>query len=140
MVTFFDVTLRVTADRAGAWLRHPAPVVTEETFQVRLTPPTLGVTSTFHYAKQGGCEVVTYRVGESSVKDGVRAGDLWFPGFPLPGGGKQDRFAIFAIRSPSIWIARRRQRTARAATRASPTRARRRGATPVTLPPRTRAR
>ncbi len=90
-------TLRVTADRAGAWFRHPAPTVSETGFEVRLTPPSLGVTSTFHYVRQGGCEAVTYRVGESSVKDGVRAGDLFFPGYPLPGGGKQDRFALFAV-------------------------------------------
>jgi hypothetical protein len=38
-----------------------------------------------------------YRVGESAVRDGVRAGSWWFPGFPLPGGGNQDRFAFFAV-------------------------------------------
>ncbi|MBZ5638585.1 MAG: M23 family metallopeptidase [Acidobacteriia bacterium] len=90
-------TLRVTAERAPAWLRHPSSTTAEAAFQVRLTPPSLGVTSTFHYAKQGGSEAVVYRVGESSVKDGVRAGALWFPGFPLPGGAKQDRFALFAV-------------------------------------------
>jgi murein DD-endopeptidase MepM/ murein hydrolase activator NlpD len=36
-------------------------------------------------------------VGESAVRDGVRAGAWWFPGFPLPGGGKRDRFAFFAV-------------------------------------------
>jgi murein DD-endopeptidase MepM/ murein hydrolase activator NlpD len=90
-------TLRVTAGRAPAWFRRPAPAVSETSFEVRLTPPSLGVTSTFHYARQGGAEVVTYRVGESSVRDGVRSGSLWFPGFPLPGAGKQDRFAFFAL-------------------------------------------
>jgi murein DD-endopeptidase MepM/ murein hydrolase activator NlpD len=30
------------------------------------------------------------------VKDGVQAGDWWFPGYPLPGGDDQDRFALFA--------------------------------------------
>ena len=91
------VTLRLTAAGAPAWLRHTAPAVKELTFQVRLIPPSLGVTSTFHFVKQGGAEAVVYRVGESSVRDGVLAGDLWFPGFPLPGGGKQDRFALFAV-------------------------------------------
>lgn len=89
--------LRVTADSAPAWFRTPPPAVKELTFQVRLTPPSLGVTSTFHFARQGGSEAVVYRVGESSVRDGIRAGDLWFPGFPLPGGGKEDRFALFAV-------------------------------------------
>jgi murein DD-endopeptidase MepM/ murein hydrolase activator NlpD len=36
-------------------------------------------------------------MGESAVRDGVRSGAWWFPGFPLPGGGKQDRFAFFAL-------------------------------------------
>jgi len=69
-------TLRVTAEGAPAWLRHPAPAVKELTFQVRLTPPSLGVTSTFHFARQGGSEAVVYRVGDSSVRDGVQAGEL----------------------------------------------------------------
>src|SRR5262245_35598768 len=90
-------TLRITAEGTPAWLRASPPQVQELTFQVRLTPPSLGVTSTFHFARQGGAEAVVYRVGESSVKDGVRAGDRWFPGSPLPGGGKEDRFALFAV-------------------------------------------
>jgi len=91
------LTLRVTAEGTPAWFRRPAPAVKEFAFQVRLTPPSLGVTSTFHFVKQGGAEAVVYRVGESSVRDGVQAGEAWFPGFPLPGGGPQDRFAIFAV-------------------------------------------
>jgi len=91
------VIVRVTAEGASAWLRRPEPAVKEITFQVRLIPPSLGVTSTFHFVRQGGAEAVVYRVGESSVRDGVQAGDLWFPGFPLPGGGKGDRFALFAV-------------------------------------------
>jgi murein DD-endopeptidase MepM/ murein hydrolase activator NlpD len=90
-------TIRVTAARAGSWLRHPAPVVKEIVLPVRLTPPTLAVVSSFTYVRQGGCEAVVYRVGETSVKDGVKAGDWFFPGFPLPGGGAQDRFALFAV-------------------------------------------
>jgi hypothetical protein len=90
-------TIRVTAGRAETWLRHPKPEVVEVSLPVRLTPPSLQVTSTQTYVAQGGCEVVTYRVGESSVRDGVRSGAWWFPGYALPGGGKQDRFAIFAV-------------------------------------------
>lgn len=89
--------IRVTADRAGTWLLHPKPRIAEISLPVRLTPPTLQVTSTQTYAAQGGCEVVTYRVGESAVRDGVRSGSWFFPGYPLPGGGKQDRFALFAV-------------------------------------------
>jgi len=90
-------TIRVTATRAGSWLRHPDPVVQEIVLPVRLTPPSLAVVSSFTYVSQGGCEAVVYRVGETSVKDGVRAGTWFFPGFALPGGGPQDRFALFAV-------------------------------------------
>jgi len=90
-------TIRVTATRAGSWLRHPDSVVKELVLPVRLTPPSLAVMSTFHYVTQGGCEAVVYRVGETAVKDGVMAGAWFFPGFALPGGGPQDRFALFAV-------------------------------------------
>ncbi len=90
-------TIRVTAERAGTWLRRPKPQVEEVVLPVRLTPPSIQITSIQTYISQGGCEIVVYRVGESAVKDGVRAGSWWFPGFALPGGGKQDRFSIFAI-------------------------------------------
>ena len=89
--------IRITAGRAGTWLRHPAPVIEEVSLPVKLIPPSLQVTSSKTYVAQGGCELVTYRVGESAVRDGVRSGSWWFPGYPLPGGGKQDRFALFAV-------------------------------------------
>jgi murein DD-endopeptidase MepM/ murein hydrolase activator NlpD len=92
-----SATIRVTADRASTWLRHPNPEIDEVSLPVHLTPPSLHVTSTQTYVAQGGCEVVTYKVGEAATRDGVRAGSWWFPGYPLPGGGKQDRFAFFAV-------------------------------------------
>lgn len=95
-LTSEPVTLRVTAARAGSWLRHPGPSMGEVTLPVRLTPPTLQILSTATYVSQGGSEAVVYRVGETAVTHGVRCGDLFFPGFPLPGGGSADRFALFA--------------------------------------------
>ena len=89
-------TIRVTAERSSSWLRYPPPAVRELTLEVKLRPPGLQILSRQTYVKQGGAEAVIYRVGESSVKDGVIAGDRWFPGFPLPGGDEQERFAIFA--------------------------------------------
>jgi Peptidase family M23 len=89
--------IRVTAERAGTWLRHPRPVVLEKTMTVRFTPPTLERTSGEVYVNQGGSEVVVYRVGQTSIKDGVQAGAWFFPGFPLPGGGPHDRMALFAM-------------------------------------------
>ena len=92
-----QAVIRVTAGRAGTWLRNPADIVEELTLPVRLTPPSIQVISTQTYVTQGGCEAVVYRVGESAVRDGVRVGKYWFPGYPLPGGGARDRFALFAV-------------------------------------------
>jgi murein DD-endopeptidase MepM/ murein hydrolase activator NlpD len=92
-----NAVIRVTAGRAGTWLRSPKPEVQELDLPVRLTPPSLQVRSSRTYVAQGGSEVIVYQVGESTVRDGVRSGNWWFPGYPLPGGGKQDRFALFAV-------------------------------------------
>jgi len=92
-----EATIRATAERAGSWLRHPEPAVAEVKLPVRLAPPTLGLVSTQHYVAQGGCEVVVYRTGDSAVKDGVRSGAWWFPGFPLPGADSHQRFAFYAV-------------------------------------------
>jgi murein DD-endopeptidase MepM/ murein hydrolase activator NlpD len=89
--------VRAVADPAGTWLRRPAPVTAQVELPVRLAPPTLGLVSAQHYVAQGGCEAVVYRVGEGAVRDGVRSGDWWFPGFPMPGPDKQLRFALFAV-------------------------------------------
>jgi hypothetical protein len=90
-------TIQATAERAGTLLRHPRPVSEELVLPVKLRPPSLQPTSTRTYVAQGGCEAVVYRVGESSARDGVLAGDWFFPGHPLPGGGARDRFALFAV-------------------------------------------
>jgi murein DD-endopeptidase MepM/ murein hydrolase activator NlpD len=92
-----EATVRVTAGRARAWLRSPEPVVRELQLPVRLTPPSLSVLSIQNYAAQGGSGVVVYRTGETSVTDGVKAGDWWSPGQPLAGGGPRDRFALYAV-------------------------------------------
>lgn len=92
-----EATLRVTAETAGALLRSPRPAEASVTLPVYLTPPPLGRTSSRTYVNQGGCEAVVYTVGERSVKDGVQAGEYFFPGYPLPGGGDRDRFALFAV-------------------------------------------
>ncbi len=92
-----EATVRVTAERAGALFRRPAPVVQEVRLPVRLAPPTLQILSSFHYVNQGGSEAVVYRVGEGALRDGVRSGEWWFPGFPMPGADKQLRFALLAV-------------------------------------------
>ncbi len=97
-----EATLRAVAERAPTWLRRPEPAVAETTLPVRLRPPALAVTSSQHYARQGGSGVVVYRAGEGTGRSGVEAGGRWFPGWPLPGGGAGDggdgrSFAFYAV-------------------------------------------
>ncbi len=92
-----EATLRVSADRASTWLRSPPPVVQELVLPVRLTPPAIQVTSSQTYVAQGGSETVVYKVGPSAVRDGVRVGEHWFPGYPLPGAESDERFALFGV-------------------------------------------
>jgi murein DD-endopeptidase MepM/ murein hydrolase activator NlpD len=92
-----DAVVRVVAERAGTWLRHPEPVVKELRLPVRLAPPALALLSSQHYVAQGGSGIVAYRAGSTSVRDGVRAGAFFFPGSPLPGGGREDRVALFGV-------------------------------------------
>jgi len=93
-----EATLRVVAERAGTWLRRPDPAVKEVTLPVRLSPPSLAVLSSQHYATQGGSGVVVYRAGEAAERSGVAAGGHWFPGFPLPGEGAAGKsFAFYAV-------------------------------------------
>jgi hypothetical protein len=91
-----EATIRATADHAGAWLRRPDPAVDEIQLKVQLRPPALQLLSTHTYVTQGGCEAVVYRVGETSVKDGVVAGEWWFPGYPMPGDDERKRFVLFS--------------------------------------------
>jgi hypothetical protein len=92
-----EAVVRVVADRAGTWLRRPAPVIVEARLPVRLTPPALRVLSSRHHVGQGGSGVVVYRTSVPPARDGVRAGDWFFPGAPLPGGTAGARFALFGV-------------------------------------------
>ena len=92
-----DVVLRAVADRSAGILRRPNPVVAEQRLPVRLRPPRLEVLSSQHYGRQGGSGVVVYRVGETAVRSGVRAGRHESRGFPLEGGNFDERFALYAL-------------------------------------------
>jgi murein DD-endopeptidase MepM/ murein hydrolase activator NlpD len=89
--------LVVRAAPAPAWFRSTDPASAEIVLPVRLVPPALGVLSSQHYVAQGGAEVVVYRVGATSVRDGVEVGARFFPGAPLPGGPAGTHFALFAM-------------------------------------------
>lgn len=80
-----EATIRVTAERAPAWVVRPGPTIRDKTVPVRLRPPRVEVLSTQVNVTKGGAEAVVYRVGENAVRDGVQAGAWFFPGFPLPG-------------------------------------------------------
>jgi murein DD-endopeptidase MepM/ murein hydrolase activator NlpD len=92
-----EVIVRVVAERAPTWLRRPRPVVSELRLPVRLVPPALSLRSSLHSVSQGGSGVVLYRVGETATRDGVRAGEWFFPGTPVPGGGREDRLALYGV-------------------------------------------
>ena len=89
--------LKVTAWPAPAWLRKGTPTTVELELPVRLVPPALELLSSAHYVTQGGSEAVRYRVGATSVRDGVLVGERLFPGSPLPGAVPGERFALFAV-------------------------------------------
>jgi murein DD-endopeptidase MepM/ murein hydrolase activator NlpD len=91
-----SVTVRASAQARGTRLRQPAPVTANMTLPVRLDPPALAASSQLVHPAQGGAEVVVYDVGATANKHGVRVGDWFFPGYPLPGAPPSQRFAMFA--------------------------------------------
>ena len=92
-----DVVVRATADRSAGFLRRSDPVVVEQTLPVRLRPPRLELLSSQHYGTQGGSGAVIYRVGETAVRSGVRAGIHESPGSAHEGGGPDEHFALYAL-------------------------------------------
>ena len=92
-----EATLRLVAGRSSTWIRHPDEAALEMTLPVRFRPPSMSIISDLIYVAQGGCEAVVYRVGPTATVHGVQAGDEWFPGYPLPGGGEGEHFALFAV-------------------------------------------
>jgi hypothetical protein len=92
-----EVVLRASADRMHGPLRSSAPAVVEKALAARFRPPLLEVESKQHYVRQGGAGVVVFRVGESAVRSGVRAGTVESLSYPLPGGSSGERFTLFAV-------------------------------------------
>ena len=90
-------TIEVIASGASTWMFDGPQTEERTSLPVRLTPPPIAVTTTEVYVTQGGAEVVTYTVGETSVRDGVLAGDWFFAGYPRPGGDPKARMALFAV-------------------------------------------
>jgi murein DD-endopeptidase MepM/ murein hydrolase activator NlpD len=89
--------LRATAWGAPSWLRSSREAVVTLEAPVLLKPPALEVLSQQHHAAAGGAEAVVYRVGPTSIRDGVAVGDWFFPGAPLDPSNSETRFALFGI-------------------------------------------
>ncbi|HKQ80732.1 MAG TPA: M23 family metallopeptidase [Steroidobacteraceae bacterium] len=71
-------------------------------FEVRLTPPQVGVQSLHHFINHGGSEMVVYHVSADAATSGVRVGDDEYRGYPAAGAGIQStdpglRVAFFAL-------------------------------------------
>ncbi len=96
-----EISIRVEALGTGAALRGPRTTVASENLPVRFQPPPVSLTSTQNYVRQGGSGVVVYRLSEGSreegERDGVQAGDWFFPGQPLPGSDGLDHFALYGV-------------------------------------------
>jgi murein DD-endopeptidase MepM/ murein hydrolase activator NlpD len=92
-----EAVLRAIAEPTAGFLRRPEPVVVERRLAVRVRPPRLELVSSRHYARQGGSGAVVYRVGDTTLRSGVRAGGFEAAGSPLPGGAPDARFALYAI-------------------------------------------
>jgi murein DD-endopeptidase MepM/ murein hydrolase activator NlpD len=92
-----DAVIRATADRSTGWLKPRDRVVVEDALPVRIQPPRLELLSSQHYGRQGGSGAVVYRVGETAVRSGVRAGDHVSPGSKPERGAPGDRFLLYAL-------------------------------------------
>lgn len=92
-----EAQIVVEVKAAGTWAIAGPAASKSVRLPVKLIPPTLEVKSSHIYPTQGGAEVVVYQVGEGAEASGVRAGKWWFEGYPLPNGGDNDRFALFAV-------------------------------------------
>jgi murein DD-endopeptidase MepM/ murein hydrolase activator NlpD len=90
-----DATIRVRVERPGTWLLRPQAAAKEVELEVDLVPPAIELRSSAGVAR-GGSDLVRYWVDDSAVRDGVEAGDAWFPGFTAPGQDVQQRFALYS--------------------------------------------
>jgi murein DD-endopeptidase MepM/ murein hydrolase activator NlpD len=96
-----EISIRVQALGVGAALRGPKATIASRNLPVRFTSPPLSLTSTQNYVRQGGSGVVVYRLSEASredgSRDGVEAGEWFFPGQPLPGSDGLSHFALYGV-------------------------------------------
>jgi murein DD-endopeptidase MepM/ murein hydrolase activator NlpD len=66
-------------------------------FAFDIAPPRLEVLSDQHYIRQGGSDLIVYRVGEDAVTSGVRVGSHFFRGYPAGLSDPTVHFALLAF-------------------------------------------
>jgi murein DD-endopeptidase MepM/ murein hydrolase activator NlpD len=79
--------LVVSATRPVLFGYREASSTASRDFEVKLTPPRVGVISLHHFINHGGSELVVYKVTPADAESGVRVGDRVFPGYPASGAG-----------------------------------------------------
>jgi murein DD-endopeptidase MepM/ murein hydrolase activator NlpD len=92
-----EIVIRAVADRSTGWLRRAQPVVVERVFAVRLTPPRLELLSSQHNGRQGGAGAARYRVSETAVRSGVRAGEHVSLGAPIADGAADGHVVLYGL-------------------------------------------
>jgi len=94
-----DAQLQVTA-RDFSWWHWRQGNATVVSFPVIIDtqPPRVLVTAAPTYIKTGSSGIVTYRVSEPVVRNGVMVNGDFHPGYPLPARGEQVYGATIAIR------------------------------------------
>jgi murein DD-endopeptidase MepM/ murein hydrolase activator NlpD len=90
-----DLIVEVT-DQPKLWL-FSNKFTDARTVRYDSTPPRIEVFSGRHYLRQGGSEVVLYRVFEAGVRSGVQVGENTFKGFHIQGRGQELYLCLFAL-------------------------------------------
>jgi hypothetical protein len=90
-----DVIIEVT-DQPKLWL-FSNKAIDVRTVRYDATPPRIEVFSGQHYLRQGGSEVVMYRVFERDVRSGVQVGETVFNGYHIQGRGDELYLCFFAL-------------------------------------------
>ncbi len=92
----------VTAVRPVLFGYREASASASRDFDVKLTPPQVGVISLHHFINHAGSEMVVYHVTPADAASGVRVGDHEFPGYPAKNAGVANadptlKVAFFAL-------------------------------------------
>jgi murein DD-endopeptidase MepM/ murein hydrolase activator NlpD len=64
---------------------------------VQLVPIQVSFVDASHLLRPGGAGLIVYRVNQTPKESGVRVGERFFPGYPVPKGQKGEYGAFFAV-------------------------------------------